>query len=1612
MAIEAPKSAAIAASRDEKILRRPTEADGSPESVPMYPHETITRRSTIGQLDYPSLPLPDASMDDFSKEELARLRGILSRSRNNGDQAPFLICASFSDAPRRIYHPFIRKNGGTAHHPHSVCWISQKHTHRVEKGAFMGSQTPASYDDRQTPSFSRRSFVLGGLMGATSLFLNPLWHVGDRFAYAVESDNPEFKVFVVSSKEIGVAVVDVTDGQNKPLPGAKITLTKHSDESKTLSGTSDEDGNVVFNVESFADAVDVGEGEIVYRFDGRVDIEKTGYRRVTINRIRCDGGSGAKVPTRLTTDQNFVYFKSISFNDWDIQYSRNSFLLIKSKATKHKLSGEIEAPQKSSASISLVGKDNASGNETTVKSFNVSLANGVGSFSDSDHYLDGDYSVCLKKETTYYLDVKFSETEKYRFETGLSAIDPPIYNVLSGGTSFTPALQSTSSAPLVVLSDPIPKPLQGTLSIWRPTFPLLFYVTPLGFAMLGVSTVDMEIGSSSPLTAGSWEKESSQSVKQQINSITKNWQKQTDTISRLRSIRRRRGKFAAYEFSKKISASVGFQAYLLSTFNFAADGKWTGTANLLAQASFSVSLTWTFVIGGVPLFVTLTPSLDALLAYSVGISAPTKDPTNVKFDPSTHNVSVTFTIGVAIEFGLGISGVASLSARAAGYFTIYEGLYEMEGYRAGMPLPRCILSAGFDAEIILQLLLFKWTGKIWSISWPRIYDDWASYDPAFTAGEPQTLETTEPLGLHLGKDESGKAYWSHSEAVGDGGLSIEDFLAEAVITTEDDLAQTAEISARQKNGVTASVVTFQEPRSIGDGLYVAEMNSYGPANSFDEFEYEFIGDDEDVSFSVTAGVAGVGERGGVKPTIDSRISRNIFSNPLQKTVLFHSTPYMFRIVSVKYTIGNQTMQRTRLSAQRYNADTGKWERPKVINIPFNVADIARTDTFDYDFAVIAQSESLSNPYVPNGIHVLLVSGTRPKGDASTLTEVATNQIMTWLILDEYLQTTASYTWVDNINADGKYHYPSTPHLVPLPVSDGSTTSTRFIAAAFLNRSGDNPEDLLTNKAAASADLVLLSGMKVIRGTSIPVNPACYDLTLSPLTGTLNEKDKTVNISFVIASRSKDDGVRIATASATAPIDFASDPTKETIEVSYKNNIDDRKDIINLQVWPNHTAFLTVNDGVLYSSTFDPKVEHGELTTRQVGPTSLKVSTFLVSQNGDVLFFVENQDGIGGQNFEDDPNNPTPVKVSLHRVHASILVNDLFSESFPLAEVSHPLDSMAAVNGGGSYTFLSTYITDASVGAADMYYIDVPVVALATPLGFDAVYQFVEQGEIDAPFELKLRNDGNVILKGCTVDLRDAETGEVVDSRDLSFALENLCASVWNPELVEDPDPDLAAFVELKQQNYPPECLAAVSRAANGPHLLADPASNNALLPGKTAVYRIEFSIPKDWHGTKKVYLQPRDYRYDTIVTATDAEVEVLHYTVPYNELITAEVPVHSETDDEDASLFDPGAWMLGPNGELIAIGGTQESGSNDNDGDGDNGGNSGSGSAGGNGGAGEKKDPSIIVATGDATIPTVAGLAATAAVAGLAAYSARRTAIDREKRERREAGDGPRVDGE
>ena len=60
-----------------KVLRRRLKADGTPETVAMYPSEYNTRLSDLRMLDYSAMPLMQASIDDFDIKELDRLRNLI-----------------------------------------------------------------------------------------------------------------------------------------------------------------------------------------------------------------------------------------------------------------------------------------------------------------------------------------------------------------------------------------------------------------------------------------------------------------------------------------------------------------------------------------------------------------------------------------------------------------------------------------------------------------------------------------------------------------------------------------------------------------------------------------------------------------------------------------------------------------------------------------------------------------------------------------------------------------------------------------------------------------------------------------------------------------------------------------------------------------------------------------------------------------------------------------------------------------------------------------------------------------------------------------------------------------------------------------------------------------------------------------------------------------------------------------------------------------------------------------------------------------------------------------------------------------------------------------------
>ena len=76
--ISVPKmEAGIASTTTGKTLHRRLKADGSPETVPLYPYEFASRLADLRRLDYTALPVPEASAADFDPLERERLRRIL-----------------------------------------------------------------------------------------------------------------------------------------------------------------------------------------------------------------------------------------------------------------------------------------------------------------------------------------------------------------------------------------------------------------------------------------------------------------------------------------------------------------------------------------------------------------------------------------------------------------------------------------------------------------------------------------------------------------------------------------------------------------------------------------------------------------------------------------------------------------------------------------------------------------------------------------------------------------------------------------------------------------------------------------------------------------------------------------------------------------------------------------------------------------------------------------------------------------------------------------------------------------------------------------------------------------------------------------------------------------------------------------------------------------------------------------------------------------------------------------------------------------------------------------------------------------------------------------------
>lgn len=208
------------------------------------------------------------------------------------------------------------------------------------------------------------------------------------------------------------------------------------------------------------------------------------------------------------------------------------------------------------------------------------------------------------------------------------------------------------------------------------------------------------------------------------------------------------------------------------------------------------------------MFAEVGATASAKAAGQIGLISEHGNPiAKWEFDYAETQLSGTVTIELELSVGVGFSGLASVGLRGAGYLSYCIGF---EAAHANRPLPHHVIAGGVEADVVVQLVVFKWSGKLWGIDDPSLCNSWKDDAEGFRYG---------CIGAH-------------------------------------------------------------------------------PANA-----------------GLTVGVSGIGQSGGVRPTLDALIAQDVFSDPRQKIVVYKGKPYLFRILSVDY--GDEGV-RSRLAAQQFD----------------------------------------------------------------------------------------------------------------------------------------------------------------------------------------------------------------------------------------------------------------------------------------------------------------------------------------------------------------------------------------------------------------------------------------------------------------------------------------------------------------------------------------------------------------------------------------------------------------------------------------------------------------------------------------------------------------------
>ena len=578
-----------------------------------------------------------------------------------------------------------------------------------------------SDDTKTTHTITRRNFLRAG---AGSLIALPaIGGVGifskARVAQALTVQdeaggaftNEELaKITVVTRTEMAVVAVDVakippttvvtSEGlESGTIPpeayvvGAKVRVTSRYN-GKTVEGVTDAEGKIIFDIRELSENLEKKDINKLdeYAFNATLQIELAGYRTFQTALFRAEGTGVFVATTRsIEAGDSTPYPHMISYDEWDILYTRNTFLT--STENTDEMSVVVEGRNFPDGAATVIVREKDAGTELASVTAAPSGGNLTATLKGQFGLLGG--ANAFKQGVEYEVAV-IQSSKVYTWPVQLQMKEGVLSKAAEAAPEYSIFKMANTSGDKSALNITWPDwvPIFGgqKANIMSPIkTPLAINLDPYGFCQITytIPLYGYKYDSGEPDKAG-WKKQPYDSAKDAYKKYEKKFSEMVDQKAPTAYANKNKYGYSKIAMGSVFDIMVYLQVMAVSKWD-TEKGIFQGDGGGQLHLSCNYTFTWNFWAGPIPFLLTCGFNFDAVASLMFGITSKMVDglsgtdlasflpgflldPTSWDIDFTNTGLDFTMSIIPSISVGVGVKGIASVGAKVSATFTIFVGI--------------------------------------------------------------------------------------------------------------------------------------------------------------------------------------------------------------------------------------------------------------------------------------------------------------------------------------------------------------------------------------------------------------------------------------------------------------------------------------------------------------------------------------------------------------------------------------------------------------------------------------------------------------------------------------------------------------------------------------------------------------------------------------------------------------------------------------------------------------------------------------------------------------------------------------------------------------------------